>query len=384
MKLREKINLMLEAVENGDYTFRFPESKGGRHHREFNQTLNRIARIISGTKQEIRQNEIFYEQVLQTVETGIIVLDESNAVVQYNKAASRLLGVGMLRDLRQLERLCGDLASAVSTLGNGGSQTVQIQSERGKMQVAVRVSEAQIGQKRLRIVALNDIENELDEKEVDAWIRLTRVLTHEIMNSVTPVTSLSDTLLHNYAGEDAVLRTGLQTIRDTGKGLLAFVESYRKFTRLPEPEPALFYVNGFLKRMLELTRHQAAGLPEVELRMSVEPADLMVYADERLIGQVVLNILKNARQAIGKERTDGRITVHAYGDESGAVHIEIGNNGPRIEPELADEIFLPFFTTKTDGSGIGLAVSRQLMRLSGGSISLKSDDESTVFTLLFP
>ncbi|MCM1532016.1 MAG: ATP-binding protein [Bacteroides sp.] len=384
MKLREKINLMLEAVENGDYTFRFPENKGGRHHREFNAALNRIARIISDTKQEIRQNEIFYEQVLQTVETGIVVLDESDAVVQYNKAASKLLGVNMLRDLRQLERLSGDLASAVSTLGNGGSQTVQIHSERGKIQVAVRVSEAQIGQKCLRIVALNDIENELDEKEVDAWIRLTRVLTHEIMNSVTPVTSLSDTLLHNYAGGDAALRTGLQTIRDTGKGLLSFVESYRRFTRLPEPEPALFYVNAFLKRMLELTRHQAEDMPEVEVRMSVEPADLMVYADERLIGQVVLNILKNARQAIGKERTDGRITVRAYGNESGAVHIEIGNNGPKIDPELADEIFLPFFTTKSDGSGIGLAVSRQLMRLSGGSISLKSDDESTVFTLLFP
>nr|MDE7150460.1 ATP-binding protein [Bacteroidales bacterium] len=303
-------------------------------------------------------------------------------VIRHNKAASRLLGMEGILHLRQIERISGELAEAVSGPVYTNAQTVAFNNERGRVRFSVRVSLMRTAQQELRIVALNDIENELDEKEVNAWIRLTRVLTHESMNAVTPLTSLSETLLEGYRQTDDRLRDGLQTIRDTGKGLLSFVESYRKFTHLPEPEPAPFYVRGFLQRMLELLRHQPVWHPGIEARIHVEPADLMVYADERLIGQVVLNILRNACQAMGER--GGKLLLHAYAEESGAVRIDLGNNGPVIEAALMEDIFLPFFTTKPDGSGIGLAVSRQLMHLCGGSILLHSDENLTTFTLLFP
>lgn len=382
MKRRKKIRVLLEAIENGDYTFRYPERGIGRSRKAFNHALNRIVQILSETRQEIRRQEIFYEQILQEVDTGILVLDERNTVIRHNKAASRLLGMEGILHLRQIERISGELAEAVSAPVHANAQTVAFNNERGRVRLSVRVSLMRTAQQELRIVALNDIENELDEKEVNAWIRLTRVLTHEIMNSVTPLTSLSETLLEGYRQTDDRLRDGLQAIRDTGKGLLSFVESYRKFTHLPEPEPAPFYVRGFLQRMLELLRHQPVWHAGIEARSYVEPADLMVYADERLIGQVVLNILKNACQAMGER--GGRLLLHAYAEESGAVRIALSNNGPAIEAALMEDIFLPFFTTKPDGSGIGLAVSRQLMHLCGGSILLHSDENLTTFTLLFP
>lgn len=178
------------------------------------------------------------------------------------------------------------------------------------------------------------------------------------------------------------MRQGLETICTTGKGLISFVSSYRKFTHLPVPEPALFYVKGFLMRMMELARHQDLN-PSTRMELNVDPEDLLLHADERLVSQVVVNLLKNAQQAIGTERQDGLVSLSAYVDEQEAVVIEVSNNGPVIPADLAEEIFMPFFTTKREGTGIGLAVSRQLMRLSGGSITLRSEPGRTTFTLRF-
>lgn len=227
---------------------------------------------------------------------------------------------------------------------------------------------------------MNDINSELNEKEIDSWIRLTRVLTHEIMNSVTPITSLSETLIQRADTENEEIRQGLQTISHTGKGLLTFVDSYRKFTRIPTPQPSLFYVKGFAERMTELARHQEPS-SHITIRTHVTPSDLLLYADENLIAQVVINILKNAIQAIGTQ-PGGEILLNAYSNEQKEVILEITNNGPPIPEEIAHHIFVPFFTTKEGGSGIGLSVSRQIIRLSGGSIELHSGRE-TKFVLMF-
>ena len=233
---------------------------------------------------------------------------------------------------------------------------------------------------------LFDINNELDEKEIDSWIRLTRVLTHEIMNAVTPITSLSDTLLgltEAQASKEEI-RNGLQTISSTGKGLLSFVESYRKFTRIPTPEPSLFYVKSFIERMVELALHQHPDV-RVTFHTDIAPSDLILYADENLVSQVVINLLKNAIQAIESDiNTDkeGHINIRAYCNEAEAILIEISNNGPAIPNDIAEHIFIPFFTTKEGGSGIGLSISRQIMRLSGGNLSLLPGKETT-FILKF-
>ena len=260
------------------------------------------------------------------------------------------------------------------------------------MNLSVRTSEITVHGNHLRILALNDINNELDEKEIDSWTRLTRVLTHEIMNSVTPITSLSDTLLqlvdHRTAdnnGEDEI-RQGLQTISSTSKGLLSFVESYRRFTRIPTPEPSLFFVKGFVERMVQLARHQFPEAGGITFDIDVNPDDLILHADENLISQVILNLLKNAIQAIGDEQANGLILLRARSDEKEAITIEVTNNGPLIPPEEAEHIFIPFFTTKSEGNGIGLSISRQIMRLSGGSLELRSNPAAglTTFVLTFP
>ena len=240
-------------------------------------------------------------------------------------------------------------------------------------------------EKHVRILAINDINSELDDKEIDSWIRLTRVLTHEIMNSVTPITSLSDTLLSIHEDADSEIRNGLEVISTTGKSLISFVESYRKFTHIPTPEPSLFYVQKFAERMTNLARHHN-NFPYITININIEPADLIVYADEKLITQVVLNLLKNAMQAIGSGQPDGLIELKAYCNPDESVIIEVSNNGPTIPPEEAEHIFVPFFTTKEGGSGIGLSISRQIMRLSGGSIALKSNPaiNKTSFILTFP
>ena len=254
-------------------------------------------------------------------------------------------------------------------------------NERGTVNLSIRVSEINVRKEHLRILALNDINTELDEKEIDSWIRLTRVLTHEIMNSVTPITSLSDTLLSMVEDKDEEISHGLQTISATGKGLLAFVESYRKFTRIPTPEPSLFYLKAFIERMVELARHQNP-CDHITFHTKIDPADLILHADENLISQVVINLLKNAIQAIG-DQPDGQIDIQVYCNETEEVLIEIKNNGPVIPPEIVEHIFIPFFTTKEGGSGIGLSISRQIMRLSGGSLTLLPDNKETKFILKF-
>ena len=233
----------------------------------------------------------------------------------------------------------------------------------------------------------------MDDNQMESWNKLIRVLTHEIMNTVTPISSLSETLLKKLenagipedrepTGSD--LRTGLAAIHQTSRDLLNFVENYRRLTHLPSPSPKPFYVLAFCERMkrIALEQHHADNI-NIDIR--VEPQDLLVYADEGLIAHVATNLLKNAIQAITTSGEGSNIWIHSYSNETEAVVIDITNDGPLIPQEVADHIFVPFFTTKQDGSGIGLSISRQIMKLSGGTLTLKSDTRHhhTTFTLTF-
>lgn len=381
-----KVLFMLDAIENNDTAIHFSETGGTKDNRLVNRALNRVAHILYNVKSETAQQEKYYELILDCVNTGIIVLNDNGAVYQKNSEALRLLGLEVFTHIRQLARVDEHLMNTLAACNPGDKLQAAFGNERGTVNLSIRVSDITVRREHLRILALNDINNELDEKEIDSWIRLTRVLTHEIMNAVTPITSLSDTLLE-LTGEKISkeeIRNGLQTISSTGKGLLAFVESYRKFTRIPTPEPSLFYLKGFIDRMVELARHQYPDVP-VFFHTSIVPGDLILYADENLVSQVVTNLLKNAIQAFEASPAstgERRIGIRAYCNSEEAVLIEISNNGPAIPPDVAGHIFIPFFTTKANGSGIGLSISRQIMRLSGGSISLVSGKETT-FVLKF-
>ena len=380
----KKVTFLFDAIDNGDFSFNFPTEKGFKEDKILHQSLNRIKLFLQHTREEQMDREKYYEQILNAVDTGILVVDSHDNILQHNQAALRLLDTDVLTHMNQVK---------------------------GKLKdehLAKHETQAMLKDKHVRIIALSDVSHELSNQEVDSWIKLIRVLTHEIMNTITPVTSLSETLLTRVT-EDKDLKQGLETIHKTGTELLAFVNNYRRFTHVPQPQPALFYVEPFLERMALLCNH--------EVEISVSPKDLLVYADESLLSHVVTNLLKNAVEAFNgqeklsaeRNKQDGNVQgrnkqecrsadlqsaaskkafihLQAYANAQESIIIDVSNNAGLIPEDVASHIFIPFFTTKPEGSGIGLSLSRQIMRVSGGSLSLHQDKAQgiTTFRIIIP
>ena len=379
-QLREKSWLMLEAIRNRDYSFRLPLSGFSGGERVLQETLNQFGNLMGEQKQLMEQRERFYEQILSVVSSGIVVFDENQSIVQTNPAAARLLGLPILSTLRQLERYGSDIPQLLRMLKAGERCNLQYTTAKGEVQLSVHATEMQVGEETVRILTLNDIRNELDAKELDSWIKLTRVLTHEIMNSIAPISSLSETFLKRKDVIDSPIYEGIRAIHETSTGLISFVDSYRKFSALQKPSPEPFYLLDLLCQIQELSL-----IPDnISLTLQIEPSGLMLYADPNLIRQVLINILKNAVQSIGEVK--GRIHVRAYSASDEHIFIYISNDGPTIPEAEAEQIFVPFFTTRAGGSGIGLSLSRQIMKLSNGSISLLragTNGWNTTFVLEF-
>ena len=349
----KKVTFLFDAIDNGDFSFNFPTEKGFKEDKILHKSLNRIKLFLQHTREEQMEREKYYEQILNAVDTGILVVDSHDNILQHNQAALRLLDTDVLTHMNQVK---------------------------GKLKdehLAKHETQAMLKDKHVRIIALSDVSHELSNQEVDSWIKLIRVLTHEIMNTITPVTSLSETLLTRVT-EDKDLKQGLETIHKTGTELLAFVNNYRRFTHVPQPQPALFYVEPFLERMAMLCNH--------EVEISVTPKDLLVYADESLLSHVVTNLLKNAVEAFKEKGKLSFIRLQAYANAQESIIIDVSNNAGLIPEDVASHIFIPFFTTKPEGSGIGLSLSRQIMRVSGGSLSLHQDKAQgiTTFRIIIP
>ena len=349
----KKVTFLFDAIDNGDFSFSFSTEKGFKEDKILNLSLNRIKLFLQHTREEQMEREKYYEQILNAVDTGILVVDSHDNILQHNQAALRLLDADVLTHMNQVK---------------------------GKLKdehMAKHETQAMLKDKHVRIIALSDVSHELSNQEVDSWIKLIRVLTHEIMNTITPVTSLSETLLTRVT-EDKDLKQGLETIHKTGTELLAFVNNYRRFTHVPQPQPALFYVEPFLERMAMLCNH--------EVEISVTPKDLLVYTDESLLSHVVTNLLKNAVEAFREKEKLSFIRLQAYANAQESIIIDVSNNAGLIPEDVASHIFIPFFTTKPEGSGIGLSLSRQIMRVSGGSLSLHQEKAQgiTTFRIIIP
>ena len=375
-----RIKFLSEAVAGGDFSFIFPEDDRRRTDRIMAESLNRIREMLGKARQETIDKERYYAQILENVRTGIVAYDERGFVMQTNEVAAKLFGLPVLTHIRQLDRVSDGLADMLLVATAGDTRTLTLHDGESTRQLSLQVSQSRIRDRNLRILVVNDIHNELDNKEIDSWISLTRVLTHEIMNSVSPITSLSESLRELVPDKTSELYKGLDVIHSTGTGIEGFVESYRQFTHIPTPSPSLFYVRGLVERSVRLVQ----GGPEhvrIDFRWSVEPEDMLLHADENLVGRVLNNLLKNAVEAIGEE-SDGCVEIRAFLNEREDVVIEVTDSGGPIPPEVEKRIFIPFFTTKTDGSGIGLSISRQIMRLSGGTLTLRTKPHTT-FTMTF-
>ena len=375
-----RIKFLSEAVAGGDFSFTFPEGDPRRTDRVMAESLNRIRDMLSRARQETIDKERYYAQILENVRTGIVAYDEQGFVIQTNSAAASLFGLPVLTHIRQLDRVSPGLSDTLLLSAAGDTRTLTLHDGDSTRQLSIQVSQSRIRDRNIRILAVNDIHHELDNKEIDSWISLTRVLTHEIMNSVSPITSLSESLRELVPDKSSELYKGLDVIHSTGTGIEGFVESYRQFTHIPTPSLSLFYVRGLVERAVRL----AQGISEnhrIEFRWSTIPEDMLLHADENLVGRVLNNLLKNAVEAIGEGR-DGWVEVCAFLNEREDVVIEVSNSGEPIPPEVEERIFIPFFTTKTGGSGIGLSISRQIMRLSGGTLTLRTKPH-TSFVMTF-
>ena len=376
----ERLKFLSDAIAGGDFSFTFPEQGRWRRDRATAESLNRIRDMLNRTRQETIDKERYYAQILESVHTGIVAFDEKGFVTQTNKAAAALFGLPVLTHIRQLDQVSDGLADTLLVSAAGDNRTLTLHDGESTRQLSIQVSQSRVRDRNIRILAVNDIHNELENKELDSWVSLTRVLTHEIMNAVSPITSLSESLRELVPDKTSELYKGLDVIHSTGTGIEGFVESYRQFTHIPSPSPSLFYVRGLVDRAVRL----AQGLPEnhrIEFRWSAVPEDMLLHADENLVGRVLNNLLKNAVEAIG-EGSDGWVEVRAFLNEREDVIIEVSDSGDFISPEVEERIFIPFFTTKTGGSGIGLSISRQIMRLSGGTLTLRTRPNTT-FVMTF-
>ena len=374
-KMRAKVTYMLDALEDKELNFRFDERR--LRGRKFNRTLNRLRNIFDKERHEIIEQEKYFGLMLDHVKTGIAVIEKDGRVTYCNKTALSLLGIATFGHIRQLRSVSDSLYASFRTIADGNEERASYYNESGKMTISLTASQATIGKDNVRIIAFNDISNEIAENEQQSWSKLIRVLTHEIMNTITPIASLSDTLM-TFDGADDDIRNGLSTISESSKGLIKFVDSYRNLTRVAPPVKKAFYFKELAERVINLTREQT--IMSGAICTYVEKSeDVLLYADEGQITQILINLVKNAVQAEAKN-----IEITAEINLSEQIIINVTNDGNPISKESQEEIFVPFFTTKQEGTGIGLSLSRQIMRLHNGSLSLtKSDDHSTVFTLIF-
>ena len=374
-KMRRKVAYMLDALEDKELNFRFDERRLA--GRKFNRTLNRLRNIFDKERHEIIEQEKYFGMMLDHVRTGVAVIEKDGRVNYCNQTALTLLGIATFSHIRQLRQVSESLYNAFLTVTDDAEERASYYNESGKMTISLTASSALIGKTQVRVVAFNDIGSEIAENEQESWSKLIRVLTHEIMNTVTPIASLSETLL-KFDGVDDEVRNGLDTISQSSKGLIKFVDSYRNLTRIAPPVKKAFYFKELADRVMNLTNEQAL-LSGVQCTYTEKTDDIILYADEGQITQIMLNLVKNAIQADAKT-----VEITAEINPSEHIIINVFNDGSPISKESQEEIFVPFFTTKQDGTGIGLSLSRQIMRMHNGTISLtRSDENGTVFTLLF-
>ena len=394
-RTNKKIRYFFDSVRNDDSNLYFPFEITNTSLSKLYQSMNKVNNQIQQLKIENRQQEQYFRTLLEHLATGIITYNDKGFILHANTSARKLLSLDVLTHLAQIERKDKKLYQTINNIKPFERRLIAISAEDGEIQLSLKATSIKINDNELVILSIQDIKNELDEKEVESWMKLIRVLMHEIMNSITPITSLSESLSSIYSDGGkpvspgqvnvktiATTLQGLNVIKEQGKGLMSFVESYRKLTRVPEPEKKLFKVADLMSRV-QILYNSLDKSDRIKLSVSVKNPDLEIFADQNLISQVLINLVKNALEA-NENNNNGKITIASSEGPDNHSEICVIDNGPGISEENIDEIFVPFFTTRQNGSGIGLSLSRQIMRMHGGNLKVKSvPDKETVFCLSF-
>ena len=372
-KIIGKIDFMSDALDSGESAFRYSEDHWS--DRRLNRSLNRLRSIFEAEKSDIRERERYFGIMLDHVQSGVIVIDGDK--IDYSNVIARgFLGMSDISSLRQIERISPELANAFRSASETESRASLV-SERGTVQFSISACTARLHGKDVSIVTFNDITLEMENNESESWTRLIRVLTHEIMNTVTPIASLSSALSQNldaYDTED--VRSALGTISSSSEGLISFVQSYRSLTHIAAPVRKAFYLRDLVNDSVTIAQ---ANWPSARVSYHELSEDIILYADYGQISQVMNNLIKNAVQAGASD-----IDITASIDKRERTVINVANNGKPISETGREQIFVPFYTTKgVSGTGVGLSLCRQIIRLNGGTINLTSSTlEATVFTIV--
>ena len=372
-KIIGKIDFMSDALDSGESAFRYSEDHWS--DRRLNRSLNRLRSIFEAEKSDIRERERYFGIMLDHVQSGVIVIDGDK--IDYSNVIARgFLGMSDISSLRQIERISPELANAFRSASETESRASLV-SERGTVQFSISACTARLHGKDVSIVTFNDITREMENNESESWTRLIRVLTHEIMNTVTPIASLSSALSQNldaYDTED--IRSALGTISSSSEGLISFVQSYRSLTHIAAPVRKAFYLRDLVNDSVTIAQ---ANWPSARVSYHELSEDIILYADYGQISQVMNNLIKNAVQAGASD-----IDITASIDKRERTVINVANNGEPISETGREQIFVPFYTTKgVSGTGVGLSLCRQIIRLNGGTINLTSSTpEATVFTIV--
>ncbi len=396
-KSNREIVHFLESIHYDDFTNTYPERKSGSSrdllYHEFNEILRKF-REIRADKEAQHQ---YLRTIVQHIGIGIITFDAQGEVQIMNNAAKKLLDIKMIKNINQIGREHPNLHNSFKELKTGGRDLIKITKNDDEVQLAVYAIELSLLGKAFKLVSIQNIQSELEEKEMEAWQNLIRVLTHEIMNSVTPISSLAATVETEL---DEFLKNGknineipddtiedfylsVKTIHNRSESLIKFVSDFRNMTRIKLPSLEPVEVEDMIKHVLMLLKPDSERA-NITVNCSVKPK-LKVNIDREQIEQVIINVVKNAIQALAAaEKENKSLTITAMPTEGGGAYISVADNGTGIEEEALKKIFIPFFTTKKNGSGIGLSLSKQIMRKHGGNITAKSQiGEGTEFLLKF-
>jgi len=401
-RTNKKLAFFFSAVRNDETSLFFPEGVGFANEKLLNKSLNELNDKLKNAKINIELQEKFYKSIMENIRTGIISFFNNGVVEFTNPEIKRMFGLDHISHINKLMNIDTKLVELLEKIETGEQKRINIKVDHKLMSLAVHSQSIIMQGREVKIVTLQDIKSELDMHEMDSWQKLIRILNHEIMNSVAPITSLSSTLSGFYKSGDEernpefITRKiisdtirGLNIIEDHGKGLINFVESYRSLTQLPKPEFTSVNLEEFFERITILVNSflESEGENYVirpVITTSVVPSDLTLMADDKLLAQVLINVVKNAVEAFGKCTNDNEIAVNAFKNNEGRIVITVKDNGPGMDAEILEKIFVPFFTTKESGSGIGLSLSRQIIRIHNGNITCDSNPGTgTTISMIF-
>lgn len=388
----------LESIRFSEFTRSFNVEGMGSSFDQLNKAFNDVIQDFQAIRSEKEEHFHYLQNVVQNTDVSIIAYLKDGTVDMINKAAKKLFQISDLKNIKSLEHLSPELVRTLLNFKPGHHYLIKVQDEDDLLQLAIFGTEIKLKNKFITLVTIKNIQNVLEDQETEAWQKLIRVLTHEIMNSITPIASISSTLdimlkdirakeeegLEPKMDKETVieLHTALQTINKRSTGLLHFVNTYRNLTRIPKPNFKITNAKDIFENIIRLMGNEIKK-SGIIIDIQIEPEDLQVSADEELIEQVLINLVKNSIHALEK-KPDGKIILKSYFNKRGRPTMQVIDNGQGILPDVLDKIFIPFFTTKPKGSGIGLSLSRQILRLHGGTITAYSKpDTETVFSLTF-